>query len=160
MLGRVAFQLFLGCRDGFVFPVARQDYGVQLCVFGILGMSLIVIHEVSVEIDVLFGDTPYPGKAVTVQRVDKNEADVIGQGIGFAAIEEACDNAGAAKALNAMGCRVAQKNVRRVFAAEQGDVCINRFAIRPGRTRIIGRDTRAGFFGGGEEGGKGKKKKK
>jgi len=114
---------------------------------------LVMVDEIPVQVDVLFRDASYPGKAVAVQRVDKDQANIFRQRVCFTTFEEAGENPGAAKAFDAVGRGVAQKDMWRVFAAEQGDICEHGIAVRAGRACVICGDLRTGFVCGGEKPG-------
>ena len=122
---------------------------MQLVVFRILWMRLIVVDEIPVKIDIFLGNAPQPGETMTVQGMDEHEAQVVGQVIRLTAIEKAGEDAGATKALNTMGCGIAQKDIRRVAATEKGDVRVNWLSVGPAGSCAIGGDFRSCFCGRG-----------
>ena len=66
----------------------------------------IVVDEVAVEIDIVLGYAPKPGKAVRVDGMNQHQPNVVGEGPGLARGEQSGQHARSAEAFDAVGRRV------------------------------------------------------
>ena len=113
-------------------PVGRIDVLRDRLVVRIGRMRLRMIDEVSVQVDVVFGDAAPPGEAVRVDGVDQQHGGVVCLRTREPAIVEPRHVAtGAGVAFDAMGARYQDQQLACIARAKPGDIGRAILAIRP-----------------------------